>query len=746
MSKQPSLIKLFTLALAIAVFSLAAESAKAAATIVIQNSDAQGVGFNDPTPVSPVGNNTGTTLGQQRLNAFQFAANIWGATLNSSVTITIKASWANLPCSASTGTLGQAGADAIFANFPNAPKLKTWYPSALADALSGSDRAPNSPDIDATFNLRVGTSGCLADPNANPPAPPPKFYLGLDNNFGADIDLVSVLMHEFAHGLGFQTFTDTKTGAQASGSSGSFPSIYDYFLQDRPTGKTWDAMTDAERQASAISVNNLVWVGPQSEADARSVLGAARLRVNAPSSIAGLYVAGGPGFSSDVRSHPLAKASNGNSIQVTGNVVAASPADACTPVTNGGALAGNIALIDRGTCNFTVKVKNAQNAGAIAVVIVNVTGSNQTVDVMGGTDSTIAIPSALLSQNDGGILKSQLGSGLNASINFDTSIPPGADPQSRVQIYAPNPLAQGSSVSHWDTSPFPDLLMEPNISADIVHSVAVPYDLTLDELRDVGWQANPIGDNAFFVRQQYFDFLNRQPDSSGYAFWTNDIFNCGVDQGCAEVHRINVSAAFFLSIEFQQTGNLVYKMWKTGFGNVPGTPVAVRRANFLRDTQTVQSSPNQIIVGQGNWQADLEANKQAFALSFVQRAGFPNQSDAASFVDNLFANAGVTPGGNDRQNAINAFNGVGGGNAGRAAALRSVCDSASVSNALFNESFVLMQYFGYLQRDPDAQTPADYSGFQFWLNKLNSFNGNYIAAEMVKAFMNSDEYKHRFGS
>src|ERR1051326_6611990 len=208
-----------------------------------------------------------------------------------------------------------------------------------------------------------------------------------------------------------------------------------------------------------------------------------------------------------------------------------------------------------------------------------------------------------------------------------------------------------------------------------MHSVAVPADLTLAQLRDIGWQGNPIGDNPFFVRQQYLDFLNRQPDSSGYQFWTNNIFNCGLDQQCVEVHRINGSAAFFLSIEFQDTGNLVYKMYKAGFGNInpPTVPVPVRRVNFLSDSQTIQSSPNQIIVGQGNWQANLEANKQAFALSFVQRAGFPNQTDPAAFVDNLFANAGVTPSATDRQNAINTFNGAGGGNAGRAAALRSVC-------------------------------------------------------------------------
>jgi hypothetical protein len=187
-------------------------------------------------------------------------------------------------------------------------------------------------------------------------------------------------------------------------------------------------------------------------------------------------------------------------------------------------------------------------------------------------------------------------------------------------------------------------------------------------------------------------------------------------------------------------------MHKAGFGNVPGTPVAIRRTNFLADSLQIQTSPAQVIVGQGNWQAQLEANKQAFALAFVQRPGFPAQSDAASFVDNLFANAGVTPSASDRNAAINAFNSAGGGNAGRAAALRSVTESGSVSNGLRNEAFVLMQYFGYLQRDPNSGQDTDFSGYNFWLDKLNRANGDFIAAEMVKAFTHSIEYRARFGS
>jgi len=724
MIKKPILPKFVASFFAIALFTLASQSASAT-TIVILNNDQPNVGFNDPTAASPVGNNTGTTLGQQRLNAFQFAANIWGATLNSSVTITIRASWSALSCTATTATLGSAGAAGIVRNFPNAPFQDTWYSEALANSLAGSDlNTSSNPEISAQFNVNLGNTGCLDGTH---------FYLGLDNNHGSDVDLVSVLIHEFAHGLGFQTFTNSSTGAQQSGQSGSFPSIYDRFLTDATSGKTWNSMTDVERQASAINTGNLVWNGNQTDTDLRGVLGTARLRVNAPAAIAGNYTVGTADFGSRV--------STGGT---TGNVAQSSPVDGCGAFSNGAAISGRVALIDRGNCNFVVKVKNAQSAGAIGAIIVNTTTAG--VIQMGGGDATITIPSLMISGTDGTTLKNQLNSGLNATALLDNSVLGGADGQGRALLFAPNPVQSGSSVSHWDTSMFPNQVMEPNISGDLTHSVAIPADLTLSEMRDVGWSGNAIGDVPFFVRQQYLDFLNRQPDSSGFAFWTSDIFNCGIDQGCAEVHRINGSAAFFLSIEFQDTGNLVYKMWKAGFGKVSGTPVAVRRTNFLRDSQTIQNSPNQIIVGQGNWQANLEANKQAFALSFVQRAGFPNQSDGPSFVNNLFANAGVTPTSAEQTAAINAFNGAGGGNAGRAAALRSVCDSPSVSNALRNEAFVLMQYFGYLQRDPDAQTPADYSGFQFWLDKLNSFNGNFIAAEMVKAFLASTEYRARFGN
>jgi hypothetical protein len=119
---------------------------------------------------------------------------------------------------------------------------------------------------------------------------------------------------------------------------------------------------------------------------------------------------------------------------------------------------------------------------------------------------------------------------------------------------------------------------------------------------------------------------------------------------------------------------------------------------------------------------------------------------APQFVDALFANAGVTPNATERNNAINAF---GSGNAaGRAAAVRLVAENPTLTNNEKNRAFVLTQYFGYLRRNPDdaPELNLNFDGFNFWLGKLNQFNGDFVGAEMVKAFITSSEYRSRFGA
>ncbi|HJQ31943.1 MAG TPA: Ig-like domain repeat protein [Pyrinomonadaceae bacterium] len=259
---------------------------------------------------------------------------------------------------------------------------------------------------------------------------------------------------------------------------------------------------------------------------------------------------------------------------------------------------------------------------------------------------------------------------------------------------------------------------------------------------------NPSDDSAAFVRQHYRDFLNREPDAPGLAFWTGEITSCGADAVCREVKRINVSAAFFLSIEFQQTGYLVYRMDKAAFGDInpPTVPVPARLNEFLRDTQEIGRG---VIMGQGNWQQQLEANKAAFALAFVQRpeflARYPALTSAAAFVNSLDQNAGGVLDSSEKAALVAELAQSPADANLRASVLRKVAEDADLVQREKNRAFVLMQYFGYLRRNPDDAPDTNFDGFNFWLTKLNQFNGDAVAAEMVKAFINSDEYRHRFG-
>ncbi len=274
--------------------------------------------------------------------------------------------------------------------------------------------------------------------------------------------------------------------------------------------------------------------------------------------------------------------------------------------------------------------------------------------------------------------------------------------------------------------------------------------LVINDNESFSAQTNPIDDAQFFVRQHYADFLNRAPDAAGLAFWTNQITECEQRpiperQGCREVRRINVSAAFFLSIEFQETGGFVIRLQRAAFGRKSdNASTRVTYRQFVKDAQQVGQG---VVVGQTGYEQLLAQNKQAYAEQTVASAEFvaryPLSLTAAQYVDALFATAGAQPTSAERQTAINAFGA--GGVAGRASALRSVADSQSVRDAEFRPSFVLMQYFGYLRRSPTDPPDVDDSGYQFWLAKLNQFGGNFVAAEMVKAFITSSEYRARFG-
>ncbi|HMI31780.1 MAG TPA: hypothetical protein VK527_08570, partial [Candidatus Limnocylindrales bacterium] len=259
----------------IALSTLAAPAARAANFILV-NLDGAGEGFNDTTPVAPVGGNPGTTLGEQRLNVFNMAGTIWGQILSSPVTIRVEARFDALtPCDSTSGVLGSAGALSQLSNFSGAPIANTWYSIALANRLAGSDLQPGSNDISARFNSSVDNSTCLGAAS---------WYYGYDHNEGANIDLLAVVLHELGHGLGFQTFTTLSTGAFL----GNVPDIYARNLFDRTVGLRWDQMTNVQRRNSSLNTGNLVWIGQAVNTNASQFLGAATIvRVDSPAAIAG---------------------------------------------------------------------------------------------------------------------------------------------------------------------------------------------------------------------------------------------------------------------------------------------------------------------------------------------------------------------------------------------------------------------------------------------------------------------------
>jgi uncharacterized protein DUF4214 len=856
----------------LAISLVAVSSASGQATIVIDNADQPGVGFNDQTPVAPVGGNNGTTLGQQRLNAFQFAANIWGATLVSVPTITVRASWVPQTCTATKGTLGSASPVSVARNFPNAPFLGTWYPAALANALTGNDPAPD-PEISARFNINVGTTGCIQ--NAH-------WYLGLDGNHGpAGIDLVSVLLHEFGHGLGFLTFTDEETGA-FFGTTTQLPSVFDRFLRDNSSGKFWSDMTNTERVASAINTGNLVWAGPLTTASVPGLLvngadSSNRVRMYAPNPV-------DPGSSVshyDTTASPNLLMEPNISGDLTHNVgppndltlpllrdigwlASGAPTPTPTPVpsppsndnfANAQVISGCSGTVngtnagatlepgepDHGSSGGTRSVwyqwqspftgnmhmdtsgSSAPGGGSLDTVMAVYTGTAvnalgpaviQNDDAQPGAifTSSVDFPVTIGTVYHIAVAGYNNGSGGDIgsiTLNWNSLICSNGtwsaialnssqvDLKSwkvdgRTFVYAKLTFPDaGFRVSNWGTpsrsgNAFTvDVLVErfSGVSAQVITSTAQIWDLgaiaagdytfafrnlgqtvkTLNfTVSDTAPAPNPIDDARTFVFWQYKDFLRRDPDAPGWDHWTAEITQCSdptlrrpgeTEAQCVDRKRENTSAAFFVSPESQNISYFVLRVYRGSLGRMPffgGTGTA--NDEFTRDAAAVGSG---IVVNNALAPDVINANKQAFVNAFVTRADFRAIYDGLSntqYVDRLFQTTGVTPSASDRQALIDGLNGS---TLTRAGVLFKVVDGTTTGvggvltfntaygqafyNNLFNAGFVQMEYFGYLQRDPDQ------SGYDFWLGKLNFF-GDWVNAEMVKAFINSPEYRSRFGA
>ncbi len=287
-------------------------------------------------------------------------------------------------------------------------------------------------------------------------------------------------------------------------------------------------------------------------------------------------------------------------------------------------------------------------------------------------------------------------------------------------------------------------------------AVAAPSTTTVTINDSASPTPNAIDDTTNFVRQQYRDILNREADAAGLAFWKNNIDKCNDPlqrpagqtlAQCIEIQRIVTSAAFFLSIEFKQTGGMVREFYVAALDRPP-TNNMPNFLEFMRDTQAIQRG---VVVGQGNWQQVLDANRTAFTNEFVTRAEFvglyPTTDTPTQYVDKLCLHANLTLSPPERVSVIGEF-----GDATTAAdpgargrALLRITQNLVFQAREANRTFVQMEYFGYLRRNPNDAPDNNFNGFNFWVNKLNQFNGDFLQAEMVKAFLNSLEYRSRFG-
>ena len=448
---------------------LVTSTAYARATFVIENADPPGVGLNDPTPVAPVGGNTGRTLGEQRLIALRYAADIWAELIDSAVPIIVQVNFTSLPCAISgAAELGHANPYGAVANL-DAPGADPdfYYCAALANRLLGRDAFENEPDIVAEFNADLDRPDCLAGVN---------WYYGLDAGPGDDADLVTTVLHELGHGLCVAHFVDMLTGKLADGRGDPFAA----HVFDIDAGKGWLQMTDAERAASAANPRGVVWNGAGVTALAPDTLdqGAPVLSVTPEP-------AGFSGLVSEANFGPALTAQG-----VQGELVLASPSNGCSSLADA---TGKVVLLFGGTCNFGRMVRRAQRAGAIGVLIAyavtwqnppsGLEASQQDLRIL--NLDAVTIPALSITVADAELLEAALSRGaLTVRLRSDPTMLVGADATGRVFLNATDPALESSSISHWDSLARPNLLMEPSGRPERAHHQT---DLTLAMLEDLGW-------------------------------------------------------------------------------------------------------------------------------------------------------------------------------------------------------------------------------------------------------------------
>lgn len=450
--------------------------------IVILNFDQPDTGFNDPKPVAPVPGNDATTLGAQRMNVLRAAAQQWERMLDTDVDIRVVTRFTPIGNCTDGATLAHAAPLSWRHSFTNAPQENVWYPIALANKLAGADLEPNRDDILIEFNELVDNDQCLGESN---------WYYGLDGNEGVHNDMFVVSLHELAHGLGISG------AANSPGFLNNRPAISDVHRYDVQAGLRWTQMTLEQRMASLTNTGNLVWDGEHVRANtSRFLQPITFFRVSEPGVIARDFEIGTAAFG------PVARqtAMGGRVVQALDEANSTGPTtfDGCTALTNADAVRGNLAFVDRGTCPFVAKARNAQAAGAVGVIVAdNDTETCQAVG-MAGSAPDVTIPVISVSRSDGDLLRTQLGSGasLRGFLRNDPSQLAGTSKEGYMRLYAPCTNDPGSSTHHWDVTASPNLLMEPAINADLLHG----FDLTFYQLLDMGWTVPEKSGRRFLKR------------------------------------------------------------------------------------------------------------------------------------------------------------------------------------------------------------------------------------------------------
>ena len=457
------------------VFGLApfvlAEAVHAEAVFVIRSVDDPGEGFNDPTQVAPVGGNRGATLGEQRQIAVQYAADIWGAVLDSSAEIVIQVDFAELGCDANTGAVLASAAPSVAWSDISSPWSDPTliYPSALADRMNEADLDPGYPDIVANFNSSVDLPSCGL---------PVRWYYGLDGR-GDGVDLVQATLHELAHGLGIAPLIDANTGALLGDQADPFTAL----AYDHEQDAYLSEMNDGDRMAALANSRQIVFDGPRTQAAAQQFL-----QPGSPSLTFSPAINGMTGLVSDTNFSPTLGMPG-----VTAPVIEGDPNDGCSQVRG---VRGKIVLL-RPRCFPDQIAAYLASAGAVGLLLgisEHWDSPPSPMDLEGAIDSEL--PTLVISDQDADLLSAALLNGeVEATMSGDPQQPIGADVQGRPLLSATDPVTT-SMVSHWDMSVRPNLLMEP-----FVRPMADPHglDLTVAVLQDMGWEGpkwNPVCGNG----------------------------------------------------------------------------------------------------------------------------------------------------------------------------------------------------------------------------------------------------------